>query len=183
MKIISFSNFSPHRTVVYLWKFEASFGSWMFFLTPTCYGLRKKMLGVGNLFCGSWKAASVSECGGQTCCRNRNARAHHSSPPEPTLASDQVLHYLQALCAHAPGASWSQTCVPVGHDDICRWPAWPWETEILQQLPIWTSTVETKVRQTEFLVLRTEGMEFSSLQSPGTHKHWYFQKTVENSPF
>ena len=30
-----------------------------------------------------------------------------------------------ALRAHAPGASWSQSCVPVGHDDIRGWPAWP----------------------------------------------------------
>ena len=68
------------------------------------------------------------------------AGPHHSSPPAPTLASDQVPQYLQALRACAPGASWSQPCVPVGHD-IRRWPAWSWETEILQQLPIWTSTV------------------------------------------
>ena len=44
--------------------------------------------------------STCSECGGQTCCRNRNAGPHHSSPPEPTLASDQVPHYLQALRAH-----------------------------------------------------------------------------------
>ena len=115
------------------------------------------------------------------CCRNRNAGPHNSSPPEPTLASDQVPHCLQALRAHAPGASWSQSCIPVGHDDIRGWPAWSWETEILQQLPIWISTVETKVRRAEFLVLRTEGVEFSSVQSPGTHKYWYFQNTFENS--
>ena len=116
--------------------------------------------------------------------QDRNSGPHHSSPPEPTLASDQVPHYLQALRAQAPGASWSQPCVPVGHDDIRRWPAWPWETEILQQRPIWAFTVETKVRWAEFLALRTKGIElFSSVQSPGTHKHWYFQKTVENSPF
>ena len=36
-----------------------------------------------------------------------NAGPHHPSPPEPTLASDQVSHYLQALLAHAPDASWS----------------------------------------------------------------------------
>ena len=54
---------------------------------------------------------------------------------------------------------------------------------VLQQLPIWTSLVETKVQRTEFLVLRTEGMEFSSVQSPGFHKHWYFRKTFENSLF
>ena len=59
----------------------------------------------------------------------------------------QVPHYLQALRAHAPGASWSQSCLPVENDDIRRWPAWSWETKILQQLPIWTSTVETKVRR------------------------------------
>ena len=57
------------------------------------------------------------------------------------------------------------------------------KTKILQQLPIWTSTVETKVRWAEFLILGTEGMEFSSVQSSGTHKHWYLQKTFENSPF
>ena len=62
----------------------------------------------------------VAECGGQACCRNRNAGPHHSSPPEPTLVSDEVPYYLQALRAHAPGASWSQPCVPVGHDDIRR---------------------------------------------------------------
>ena len=52
-----------------------------------------------------------SECSGQTCCRNRNrnARSHHSSPPEPTLASDQVPYCLQALCAHAPGVSWGRS--------------------------------------------------------------------------
>ena len=124
-----------------------------------------------------------SECGGQARGRNRNAGPHHSSPPEFTLASDQVPHYLQALCAHAPGASWSQPCVPIGHDDTRRWPARSWETEILQQPPIWTSTVETKVRWAEFLVLRTEGMEFSSVQSPGTHKHWYFQKLLKTHLF
>ena len=32
----------------------------------------------------------------------------------------QVPHYLQAPCAQAPGASWSQPCIPVGHDDIRR---------------------------------------------------------------
>ena len=45
---------------------------------------------------------------------------HHSTPPEPTLASDKVPHYIQALHAHAPGANWSQPCAPVGHDDIRR---------------------------------------------------------------
>ena len=130
-----------------------------------------------------WSTSTCSECGGQACCRNRNSGPHHSSPPVPTLASDQVPHYLQALLAHASGASWSQHCVPVGHDDIRRWLAWSWETKILQQLPIWTSTFETKVRRAEFLILRTECMEFSSVQSPGTHKHWYLQKTVEYSPF
>ena len=94
-----------------------------------------------------WSTSTCSECGGQTCCRNKNSGPHHSSPPEPTLASDQVPHYLQALRAQAPGASCSQPCIPVGHDDIRRWPAWSWETEILQQLPIWTFTVETKVRR------------------------------------
>ena len=44
---------------------------------------------------------------------------HHSSPPEPSLASsDQVPHSLQALRSYAPGASWLQSCIPVGHDDI-----------------------------------------------------------------
>ena len=130
-----------------------------------------------------WSTSTCPECGGQACCRNRNAGPHHSSPPKPTLASDQVPHNLQALRAHAPGASWSQPCVPVGHDVTRRWPARSWETKILQQLPIWTSTVETKVRWAEFLILGTEGMEFSSVQSSGTHKHWYLQKTFENSPF
>ena len=43
--------------------------------------------------------------------------------------------------------------------------AWSWETEILQQLQIWTSTVETKVRQAEFFVLLTEGKAWNSLPS------------------
>ena len=62
----------------------------------------------------------VQNAAARLVCRNRNAGPHHSSPPEPTLASDQVPHYLQALRAHAPGASWSQPYVPVGHDDIRR---------------------------------------------------------------
>ena len=55
-----------------------------------------------------WSTSTCLECGGQTCCRNKNSGPHHSSPPEPTLASDQVPQYLQALRVHAPGASWSQ---------------------------------------------------------------------------
>ena len=92
---------------------------------------------------------------------------------------DQLPHYLQALRAHAPGASWSQPWVPVGHDDIRRWPAWSWETEILQQLPIWTSTVETKVRRAGVSPSPDQRHGFSSVQSPGTHKHWYFQKLLK----
>ena len=42
------------------------------------------------------------------------------SHPESTLASNQVPQYSQALRAHAPGASLSQPCVPVGLDDIRR---------------------------------------------------------------
>ena len=38
--------------------------------------------------------------------------------PVLQITSNQVPHYLQALHAHAPGASWSQSWVPVGNDDI-----------------------------------------------------------------
>ena len=85
-----------------------------------------------------WSTSACSECGCQTCCRNRNVGPHHSSPPELTLASDQVSFCLHALRAHAPGASWSRSCVLVGHDDIRGWPDWAWETEIFQ---MWTSKV------------------------------------------
>ena len=109
--------------------------------------------------------------------RVRNAAAGHvawTGTRDHITPVPQSLHWLPIrfriiykLCVlmHLAGASWSQPCVSVWHDDIRRWPAWSWETEILQELPIWTSTVETKVRRAEFLVLRTEGIELSSVQS------------------
>ena len=65
----------------------------------------------------------------------------------------------------------------------------PWLTCLVMRdwdPPAAYDMVETEVRRdwrAEFLVLRTKGVEFPSVQSPGTHKHWYFQKTFENSPY
>ena len=94
---------------------------------------------------------------------------HHSSPPEHALQGPHCLYKICVL-THMVRVGRSPAYLSDMMTSVADH-AWSWETEILQQLPIWTSTVETEVWRAEFLVLRNEGMEFSSVQSPGTHKH------------
>ena len=57
----------------------------------------------------------------QTCRWNRDTGSHHSCTQKPALASDQVTHTVQTVCAYAPSAHRSQSCLPGRHNDShCR---------------------------------------------------------------
>ena len=128
------------------------------------------------------------ECGGQAFCRNRNAGPHHS---QSTRAYTGFRSGSALFTSSACSCTWYQmVAAPVYLLDmmtsVADLPVWE---RMRSSSSFWYEPRWLKLKFGErifnsgssYRKLRTEGMEFSSVQSPGTHKHWNLQKTVESS--
>ena len=110
--------------------------------------------------------------------------SHHSYSQKPALTSDRIEYKLCVLMhlarigrspAYLAGMM-TATADPHGRERL----------RSINSFPKRTPTTETQVWWAKFIIYtrpKSWMMELSSIQSPGTHEHWYFQKQLKTHRF